>query len=134
MESSDALASELMSLERKYWTALMNRDARTAASLSDDPCVVVGAQGIGEIDRGTLGKMLRTVRYELKAFSFADFHVHRLSDDVAAVAYKVREDLEVDGEDLTLEAFDTSIWTLRDGAWTCAIHTESLAGDPFGRH
>lgn len=134
MESTDALASELMSLERKYWTALMNRDARTAARLSDDPCVVVGAQGIGEIDKGTLGKMLRTARYELKAFSFADIHVHPISDDVVAVAYKVREDLEVDGEDLTLEAFDTSIWTRRDGAWTCTIHTESLAGDPFGRH
>lgn len=62
------------------------------------------------------------------------WNVHRLSDDVAAVAYKVREDLEVDGEALTLEAFDTSIWTRRDGEWTCTIHTESLAGDPFGRH
>ena len=21
-----------------------------------------------------------------------------------------------------------------DGKWVCAVHTESLAGDPFGRH
>jgi hypothetical protein len=40
----------------------------------------------------------------------------------------------VDGEPLELEAFDSSVWVRRDGKWVCAVHTESPAGDPFGRH
>jgi hypothetical protein len=45
----------------------------------------------------------------------------------------VREQLTVDGNPLTLEAADASTWVRRDGRWVCALHTESIAGDPFGR-
>ena len=50
------------------------------------------------------------------------------------IAYKMKEDLVVDGEGIQLEAFDSSVWVRRDGKWVCVVHTESLAGDPFGRH
>jgi len=56
-----------------------------------------------------------------------------VTDDVAVVAYKVREQLTVDGKPLTLDAADASTWVRRDGRWLCALHTESIAGDPFGR-
>ena len=39
----------------------------------------------------------------------------------------------VEGKPVKLEAFDTSVWMKQDGKWVCALHTESLAGDPFGR-
>ena len=39
----------------------------------------------------------------------------------------------VDGKPLTLEAYDSSVWVRRDGNWRCAAHTETLAGDPYGR-
>jgi hypothetical protein len=51
----------------------------------------------------------------------------------AVLAYKVREALTVDGKPVTFEAADASTWVRRDGQWVCALHTESLAGDPFGR-
>ena len=54
-------------------------------------------------------------------------------DDVGVVAYKVKEHLTVDGQPLTLEAADSSTWVRRDGEWVCALHTEAIAGDPFGR-
>ena len=57
-----------------------------------------------------------------------------MTDDVAVVAYKVKEELVVDGEPLSLEAFESSVWIRRDGKWTCGLHTESIAGDPFGRN
>jgi hypothetical protein len=28
---------------------------------------------------------------------------------------------------------DASPWVQRDRRWVCALHTESIAGDPFGR-
>ena len=56
-----------------------------------------------------------------------------ISDDVAVMAYKVREELLVKGETVKLEAADASTWARRNGRWVCVLHTESLAGDPFGR-
>ena len=134
MEHSDRLGRELFTLEQKYWNAIRDRDSSTAASLSSDPCVVVGAQGVGELDRATLARMMQGATYELKNFEFDDFRVRHVTDDVALVAYKVKEDLVVEGQDLNLEAFDSSVWVRRDGQWVCVAHTESIAGDPFGRH
>lgn len=134
MKSNELVAKELMGLERQYWNAIKNKDAKTAASLSGDPCVVVGAQGIGEFDKKTLTKMLQTAGYELNTFSFDDVHVRHVREDVVAVAYKVKEQLTVEGKPVELEAFDASVWMKRNGEWECVIHTESLAGDPFGRH
>jgi hypothetical protein len=133
MQTNEALRDELMLLERRYWNALKDGDAKTAMALSDDPCVVVGASGVSEIDNATLGKMMDGATYELKDFIIEDVHVRRLSDDLAALAYKVKEDLVVDGEKVTLDAYDASVWQRRKGGWVCVLHTESPAGDAFGR-
>ena len=134
MEPDVELGRELIGLERQYWNAIKNRDTSTAVSLSNDPCVVVGAQGVGELDKTTIAKMLQGATYELKDFAFDDVHIRHLTDDVVVVAYKVKEDLVVEGKDLSLEAFDSSVWVRRNGGWACVVHTESIAGDPFGRH
>ncbi len=123
----------LRALENRYWQAIKDQDAETAAALSEDPCLVVGAQGVGELSRAALGKMLQGASYELREFALEDFRLRPLGDDAVAVAYKVRETLELEGQTLQLEAFDASVWVRREGQWTCALHTESLAGDPFGR-
>ena len=56
-----------------------------------------------------------------------------LNEDVALVAYQVKEKLTVDGTPVNLEANDSSVWVRKNGEWLCAMHTESLVGDPFGR-
>jgi hypothetical protein len=60
--------------------------------------------------------------------------MRQVSDDVVALAYKVKEDLVVEGQKVKLETFDSSVWVRRGGKWVCVVHTESPAGDPFGRH
>src|SRR4051794_8379084 len=42
--------SELADLERKFWTAIMEKDAVVALQLSHDHCVVTGSQGACPID------------------------------------------------------------------------------------
>jgi hypothetical protein len=54
-----------------------------------------------------------------------------LTDDVASVAYKVTERLLLEGQ-LSLAINDASVW-VKIGELQCAIHTETLTGDPFGR-
>ena len=130
-----SITNELTALERRYWDAIQRKDEQSAMKLSDDQCVVVGAQGVGEVDRERLGQMLKQASYELKSYAFDDktFKVKKLTDDVAIVAYEVHEDLIVDGKPQSLVAYDASVWVHRGDTWLCALHTESLKGDPFGR-
>ena len=129
-------SDELKQLERTYWDAVQNKDAATAMQLSDEPCVVVGAQGVGEVGRERLGQMLRNATFELQHYDLDDasFKIRKLTDDVVIVAYQVREDLIVDNKPESIAAFDASVWVRRGDYWLCALHTESLKGDPFGRH
>jgi hypothetical protein len=125
--------SVILDLEKKYWNAMIAKDVDTALSMTDDPCIVTGAQGVGAISNEQYRKMMTDGTWELRSYEMSDVQAHMISDDVAIVAYKVREELIVDGKPLTLDANDSSTWVRRNGAWKCALHTEAVAGDPFGR-
>jgi hypothetical protein len=132
--SPKKLESELLELERRYWQALIDRDAETALSLTDEPCIVTGAQGVASLDHEQMRGMMNSTQWTLNNFELSDdAEVRQLGDDVAILAYTVRENLTVEGEPVTLEAADASTWVRRNGEWKCALHTESIAGDPFGR-
>lgn len=132
--ATTTIEAELLDLEKRYWQAIKDQDVEAAMRLTDDRCIVTGAQGIGLIDRDTLAAMMKTTAYTLNRFELKDgAQVRLLRDDVAIVAYQVHEELTVDGKPLTLDAADASTWVRRNGRWLCALHTESIAGDPFGR-
>ena len=132
--TTKAIEKELLDLERKYWQAIKDRNVEAAMRMTDDPCIVSGAQGVGSLDQASMSKMMQSAKYTLNDFKIDDdVHVRMLRDDVAILAYKVHEDLTVDGKAVKLDAADASTWIRRDGRWLCALHTESLAGDPFGR-
>ena len=124
---------DLLDLERQYWTAIKKKDAQAIARLTDDECIVTGAQGVGSFDRQTVASMIAGATWTLEDFELKDAKARLVRDDVAVVAYSVHEKLTVDGKPLDLNAADASVWVRRNGAWQCALHTESLAGDPFGR-
>src|SRR5262245_42238102 len=94
------IEQELRKLEMRYWDAIQRKDESVAMGLSDEQCVVVGAQGVGDLDRRHLGQMLKQASYQLTHYEFDDktFKVRKITDDVAIVAYQVREDLIVDGK------------------------------------
>jgi hypothetical protein len=131
--ASSNIEKELLELERQYWQALQNGDATTAARLSDETCFVTGAQGVGKLERGALEGMVRASKWKLESFDIKNPIARALGDDVGVIAYNVHEVLDVEGERVELDAADSSTWVRRGGQWVCALHTESLAGDPFGR-
>ncbi len=126
---------ELLDIERRFWDAMKTKDAQRAAQMTDDGCIIVGAQGVSAIDGKTMGKLTREGKWQLEQFAIDDKNtqVRFVADDVAIVAYRVTERVAIDGQTLAVEANDSSVWVRRDGEWLCALHTESLAGDPFGR-
>jgi uncharacterized protein (TIGR02246 family) len=128
------IEQELLDLERRYWQAIKDKDFDAALALTDDPCIVAGAQGVASIGREQFESMMSSANYTLHEFELSDdAQVRMLGDNVAVLAYQVREKLTVEGEPLTLEAADASTWVKRGEKWLCALHTESITGDPFGR-
>ena len=131
--ANTTLERELLGLENQYWQAMKEKDADAAMSLTDEECIVSGAQGVSRITRRLLSNLLANAPYTLQSFELKDAEVRQVRDDVAVLAYKVHEELTVDGKPVSLDAADASTWVHRDGRWLCALHTESIAGDPFGR-
>jgi hypothetical protein len=127
------IEKQLIELENRYWQAMKDGDVGACLQLTDDTCIVAGPQGLESLDKKSLGQMMQSATYKLDRFELSDFQVKRLDDDVAIVAYKVHEDLTVDGEKVSLDAVDSSTWVRKGGNWRCALHTEALTGDPFGR-
>ena len=131
--ANTTLDKELLDLERRYWQAIQDKDVDAAMKLTDEECIVTGAQGVHRVNRQAMAEMFRNAPYTLHDFELKDAEVRQLQDDVAVLAYKVHEELTVEGKPLTLDAADASTWVRRDGRWLCALHTESITGDPFGR-
>jgi len=126
---------QLLDVEKRFWDAMKTKNADVAGQMTDDKCIVVGAQGVSAIDPETMSKLTTEGKWELQQYSFdpKNSQVRFVGDDVAIVAYKVNERVVVDGKTLPIEANDSSVWVRRDGEWLCALHTESLTGDPYGR-
>jgi ketosteroid isomerase-like protein len=126
---------DLLALERDYWDALKDRDARTVGRLTAENCTVAGASGVATFDPPAISKLVDSATYRIKGYRI-DSHglqVNWICDDTVAIAYPVHEDLEVDGKPVQLDAFDTSVWQKANLGWTCVLHTESIKGDAYGR-
>lgn len=132
---TDGREREVLELERQFWNTMKTKDGRTAGRMTDDGCIIVGAQGVSAIDPRTMERLMADGKWDLEQYNFDEknVQVRFVSDDVAIVAYKVSERVVVDGETRSIDANDSSVWVRRDGEWLCALHTESLSGDPFGR-
>jgi hypothetical protein len=124
-----------MQLETRFWDAMKTGDTGAAGRMTADGCLIVGASGASVVDPRSIAAMLKSAPYEIRSYRIdpSTMSVRRLSDDMVVTAYGVHEDLVVEGKDVSLDAFDSSVWQRRDGRWTCVLHTESIAGDPFGR-
>ena len=126
---------DAMQFETRFWDAMKSGDTGAAARMTADGCVIVGASGASVVDPRSIAAMLESAPYEIRSYRIdpSTMSVSRLADDTVVTAYAVHEDLVVEGKQVSLDAFDSSVWQRRDGRWTCVLHTESIAGDPFGR-
>jgi ketosteroid isomerase-like protein len=132
-QSTTMTPDQLIALENKYWDAMITRDVDTAVGMSDDPCYVTGAQGVSAISKEQYRKLMTDGTWQLHEYSMDKIQARLLTPDVAIVAYTVTEKLTVEGKPLTMKANDSSTWVRRNGEWKCALHTEAVAGDPYGR-
>jgi hypothetical protein len=130
----NTVEKQLIELERQYWQAMQDRNVEAAVKLTEFPCIVASGSGTMRVERPVFEKMMRESTYRIRNVELdPTAQVRMLTDDVGIVAYKLKEEVTVDGKKLTVEATDASTWVRRDGTWRCALHTESIKGDPWGR-
>ena len=132
--NTDESNAQLIQLEKNYWQAIKDRDVATCVQLSADPCLVAGPQGVGSFTRAQMKAMMEQGgQYTLVDYELKDFQTQLLTPDVGVVAYTVHQSLTVEGKTVAFTAAENSTWVKKDGAWACALHSEAILGDPFGR-
>lgn len=80
---------DVLAPERAYWEAMKNDDSEGVEKLTDESCIVVGPEGIGEFDPKTAGAMLDDMPYELQSYEIGRRKGANARTDVALVAYPV---------------------------------------------
>jgi hypothetical protein len=133
MPTATTHEQEIIEVETQFWNAIRDGNADAASNMVNDTCLITGAQGNSAIDPKIFAKLMHDPKWTLHEFSFEKPIVAFLDDDTAVIAYTVTERLTVEGKPLTLKAADASTWVRRNGRWLCALHTESVLGDPYGR-
>lgn len=127
MENQENANKEILGLEKKFWQAMVDKDVDTAVSLTDFPCIVTSSHGMMAVDKSKFQEMLQSPEGQIRSFNFNEdeAEVRMIGADTAIVAYKVRSKFVKDGQEVEIDAIDTSTWVRRDGKWTCAMHTET---------
>ncbi|MET0179204.1 MAG: nuclear transport factor 2 family protein [Novosphingobium sp.] len=118
----------IVQLENRFWQAMVDKDAKTAAAMIADEALVTGPMGTMTIDPAKYEAMTNEGQWNLTSFEISDVAVVCPSPDVAIIAYKVRQKGDMKGEAMDLACADSTTW-VRDGdGWKCALHTESVIG------
>jgi hypothetical protein len=123
METRD----ELVELEHRFWQALLDGDTDTALSLMNEPMLRVTALGVTKVGRTEYRDLAESGQMVLKEYHLSDVDVVFPADDVAVLAYAVRQTIAPRGRLtlLTQNMADTSMWVRKNGRWRCAMHTET---------
>jgi hypothetical protein len=128
-----AFEKQITDLEMQFWQAMKDKNADAAVRLTGETSIITGAQGASRIDRKMFADMFKGATWSLLDFELKNITVEEVTPDVAVVGYLVHEKLTVDGKPVEFDAADASTWVRRNGQWVCVLHTESIAGDPYGR-
>ncbi len=129
-----SVKDELLGLEKRYWKAIQRQRFRGRAGFDGRALHCDRRSGRGQPRSRSFPRTHESANFKIEDVYFdPDVQIRMLGSDAAVLAYTVRERLTVDGKSITMDAADASTWVRRNGQWKCALHTESIKGDPFGR-
>lgn len=127
-----ATKDEILALEKDYWDAMKRKDGKRASQLSGKTSLVTGAAGVTSIPKDKMGKMTEEGNWTLEAYEFTDVEVVTPAPDVAIIAYKVKQNVTMDGRKQELRAADSSTWIRGADGWECHAHSETFLKDSKG--
>lgn len=124
-----ATKDEILALEKDYWDAMKRKDGKRTSQLSGKTSLVTGATGVTSIPKDKMGKMTEEGNWTLEAYEFSDVEVVTPTPDVAIIAYKVKQNVTMDGKKQELRAADSSTWIRGADGWECHAHSETFLKD-----
>ena len=120
---------EIIALEKEYWDAMKRKDGKRTAQLSGKTALTTGARGVTSISKAKMGEMTESGDWSLDSYDFSDIEVITPADDVAIIAYKVKQNVTMDGKQQQLHAADSSTWIRGTDGWECHAHSETFLQD-----
>jgi ketosteroid isomerase-like protein len=119
----------IIDLENRFWQSMIDNDADTAVEMLTEPALMVSAHGAMQFDHAAYRQMAEKGPRVLTGFELSDVNVVFPNETTAIATYRVKQQVAGRGQnDGTIEEMnDTSTWIKADGAWKCAIHTETPA-------
>jgi hypothetical protein len=133
-ESEEALMpkatkDEIIALEKDYWDAMKRKDGKRTSQLSGKTSLTTGARGVASISKSKMGEMTESGDWSLESYDFSDVEVITPTDNVAIIAYKVKQKVTMDGKKQELRAADSSTWIRGADGWECHAHSETFLQD-----
>jgi len=117
---------EIIALEKDHWDAMKRKDGKRTSQLSGKTSLTIGARGVTAISKDKMGKMTEEGDWTLESYDFSDVEVITPTDDVAIIAYKVKQKVTMNGKKQELSAADSSTWIRGSKGWECHAHSETL--------
>lgn len=124
-----ATKDEIIALEKDYWDAMKRKDGKRSSQLSGKVSLTTGARGVTSIPKAKMGQMTEEGNWTLESYTFDDVQVVTPADDVAIIAYKVKQSVTMDGKKQELNAVDMSTWIRGADGWECHAHSETILQD-----
>jgi hypothetical protein len=124
-----ATKDEIIALEKDYWDAIKRKDGKRTSQLSGKLALTTSARGVSPIPKAKMGQMTEEGNWTLNAYEFENVEVVTPADDVAIIAYKVKQDVTMDGKQQELRAADISTWVRGTNGWECHAHSETFLQD-----
>lgn len=132
MANAKPTTDEIIALEKAYWDAMKRKDGKRASQLSGKLALTTSAHGVTSIPKAKMGQMTEEENWTLESYEFEDVNVVTPADDVAIIAYKVRQNVTMDGKKQALRAADSSTWVRGPDGWECHAHSETFLQDGKG--
>ena len=132
MTTATNLKREIFDLEKQYWEASKQADAKNLGKLTADNFTFVMGEGIMQFDRNSFVDMMAKEGMKITGFSLDEStaKVHELSPDVALLTYKSHIEYDEGGKHNQGDSYTTSIWQRRGSTWQCAAVTDT----PVAKH
>lgn len=116
---------EIESLENEFWRSIVAGEPEIATEMLTEPALMVSGHGATKFDHAAYTKMANDNSYKLLDYKISDMDVVFPKDDVAVATYRVDQKMEMKGESVQMEVYDTSTWVKLENQWRCVMHTES---------
>jgi ketosteroid isomerase-like protein len=127
-----ATKDDIIALEKEFWDAMKAKDGKRASQLSGKVALTTGARGVASIPKAKMGQMTEEGNWTLDSYQFDDIEVVTPAPDVAIIAYKVKQNVTMDGKKQELRAADSSTWVRGPDGWECHAHSETFLQDGKG--